>query len=279
MCSLDENSYPLDYFELFFDGSLMNTICAETNRYFELCSGADDVSTYSRIQRWTEATVPELYVFLALFLLMPLAKKHNLQDYWKMDSLTYLPVFGSYMARDRFLLLLRFLHFSDNEHADPHDRLAKVRFLLESIKDKIQNIFVPSQKLVIDESLVLLKGRLSFIQYKPSKKRMPKVVADDIQAVKRYDKRDIHGLMTLQEGRMVDTDKGDHRTDKPIKKPEYIMDYKNMRLMDKSDVQIASVECVRKSVKWYKKFFFHLVDVVVIHSFNLFLVNRGRSQL
>ena len=50
-------------------------------------------------------------------------------------------------------------------------------------------------------------------------------------------------------------------------KPECVLFYNvNMRLVDQSDGMIASVECARTTTKWYKKIFFHLLDVVVLNS-------------
>lgn len=46
----------------------------------------------------------------------------------------------------------------------------------------------------------------------------------------------------------------------------------NMSMVDKVDMQISTVECVRKSVKWYKKPFFHLMDLSVHNSYYLYLV-------
>lgn len=58
-------------------------------------------------------------------------------------------------------------------------------------------------------------------------------------------------LTTLHTGQMVDSGKTNG-----------IFYYNiNMRLVDKSNMMISGVECVRKTVKWYKKLFFNLVDV------------------
>ncbi len=36
-----------------------------------------------------------------------------------------------------------------------------------------------------------------------------------------------------------------------------------MRLVDKADGMISSIECAHKTLKWYKKLFFHLVDITM----------------
>ena len=42
-----------------------------------------------------------------------------------------------------------------------------------------------------------------------------------------------------------------------------------MRTVDQSYMQISYVQCVRKLVKWYKTFFFHLLDIAVFSSYVL----------
>ncbi|XP_050717184.1 piggyBac transposable element-derived protein 4-like [Eriocheir sinensis] len=74
------------------------------------------------------------------------------------------------MRRDRFLLLIRFLHFHDNNERDENDHLWKVRRVFTMNTKKYRQFFYPFCKVVIDETLVLFKGRLIFKQYIPSKR-------------------------------------------------------------------------------------------------------------
>ena len=50
-----------------------------------------------------------------------------------------------------------------------------------------------------------------------------------------------------------------------------------MRLVDKCDMQVGSVECVRKSLKWYKKMFMHIIDITVLNCYNLWMVKTGKK--
>ena len=94
--------------------------------------------------------------------------------YWSKDSILATPIFNQVMRRDRFLLLLRFLHFADNAQynpADPdRDKLYKCRSIINMIKDRCCRVYSPGKCLSMDESLVLFKGRLSFKQYISSKR-------------------------------------------------------------------------------------------------------------
>ncbi len=83
-------------------------------------------------------------------------------------------------------------------------------------------------------------------------------------------------LTTFHEGKIQGTGKFDYRSNTEIKKPDVVIDYThNMRLIDKADMliiadiadsMITMLVCVRKSVKWYKKLFFHMVDLVMLNA-------------
>ena len=75
------------------------------------------------------------------------------------------------MNRNRFLTLLRFLHSNDNEQQITDANLYKITSVINHLRTVFGESLVPCQNLCIDESLVLWKGRLSFKQYIPSKRR------------------------------------------------------------------------------------------------------------
>lgn len=103
----------------------------------------------------------EVYVFLALTMLMARNKKLEISDYWSTDPLLHQTIFGEHMRHDRYLLLLRMLHFSNNDDQILGDRLSKIRMPLQDITKNFKNAMIPFENLAIDESLVLWKVRLS----------------------------------------------------------------------------------------------------------------------
>lgn len=382
---VDMNSTELDYFQLFIDDELIDLIVQETNRYYQFIGNQRQglpLAPHSKMRRWHDTTGREVYTFLALTLLMAHIKKHMVRDYWNKDPLLSTPVFPKYMVRDRYQLLLRFIHFTDNERPLPNDRLWKVRPVMSMLIPKFRQYFIPYQKDVIDESLVLFKGRMKFKQYIPSKRHRfgikvfvlcdcqsgmildmivysgsdidvptddpigfagsvvktmmhryldkghilytdnwytgpllseylhihntgscgtlrkdkkftPKcggrerrgtcqrLKSDPSLFVRWTDKREVRMLTTVHRGNMEDSGKVDYKTNEPVMKPDCVIDYtKNMRLVDKSDAQIGTVECVRRTVKWYKKLFFHFVDVSMLNAFNIYrLVTRKKISL
>ena len=78
------------------------------------------------------------------------------------------------MTRDRFSLILKFLHLNDKngqiEKGNPgYDPLYKLRPLLTSLLRNFQANYNPGRELSLDEAMVSFKGRVWFIQYMPKK--------------------------------------------------------------------------------------------------------------
>lgn len=70
------------------------------------------------------------------------------------------------MGRGKFLVLLRCFHFAPNidniDQEQPLDRLYKVRPLINYFNNKMNSIYYPKKELLLDESMVLWRGRLFF---------------------------------------------------------------------------------------------------------------------
>ena len=59
--------------------------------------------------------------------------------------------------------------------------------------------------------------------------------------------------------------------DEKVSKPLAVIDYnKNMGLVDKSDMQMSFSDTTRRSMKWYKKLFFRLLDLTIYNAYILF---------
>ncbi|KAL1276403.1 hypothetical protein QQF64_036026 [Cirrhinus molitorella] len=115
---------------------------------------------------------------------------------------------------------------------------------------------------------------------RPNRKRMPtfscKMKKGEVKwirangsqlAVKWHDRRDVHVLTTIHPTGMAATGKLSHITGQPKMKPVCVLEYnKKMGAVDKADMMTGFLECARKSTKWYKKVFFHLLDTVVLNS-------------
>lgn len=146
-------------------------IVQQTNDYAIEVLATSSGTERSRITAWKELTVSELLIFLGLTIHTGTIKMNHIQDYWKQHRL-FSNCFGKYMSRDRYLLIMRCLHFTanlPNTHQNM-DRLYKIRPILNYFTEKMRTVYYPNKNLSLDESMVLWKGRLLFRQYMPKKR-------------------------------------------------------------------------------------------------------------
>lgn len=166
-----DGTSPSGLFSQLWDHTLMENIVTETNRYaWENISphfeNSDAMPTASRMRRWVDTTVSEMYRLVSVIILMGMCCRGRVDEYWTTGILG-MPGFRCLMSLDRFTLLMRFLHFADNNmiHAQGAERkLAKIAPILEHLNKKFKSVYTPRREVSIDESLLLWKGRLSWIQ-------------------------------------------------------------------------------------------------------------------
>lgn len=360
--NLGRSSKSLDYFRQLFSEDLVKFIVEKTNKYWCRQLKRD----YLDVSEGTD--VDELYCFIAASLLMTRNKKLSLKEYWSKDKLLRSDIFSVIISRDRYFSLLQMLHFTDIV-GHTTDRLHKINEVVEMLRTSFSNAFQPYQRLCIDESLLLYKGRLSFKQYIPSKrsrfgiksfllcdcktgyiqdiiiycgastsvtteypyigkpgnivmsllqsflnkghtvyldnwfssptlfnllhekgtnacgtvqkrrKDMPKIndklkkgeavfrSSENLLAMKWSDRKEFYMLSTIHNEEFAEVPKKS-RKNEFILRPKCVIDYNSsMGIIDKSDMVISTIDATRKSLKWYRKYFFHLIDICVWNAF------------
>lgn len=99
---------------------------------------------------------------------------------------------------------------------------------------------------------------------------------DTLLFIRWQDKREVTMLSTIHENTIMETNKIDQITGHPIRKPTMVIDYNsNIGLVDKSDMMLSSTECARKTTKWYKKMFFHVLDLMM---YNAYVMYKSKFQ-
>jgi len=167
---LRDNASFLDYVELYLTDAIINTIVVETNRFANnfLQELGDDIDNFY-LRHWEDVTHNEMKTFIGLLLLMGVIYKPSIRMYWSLDTIYSTPIFSQVMKRDRFELIMKFLHFNDNSTYDAtdenRDRLHKVRPLIDGLRERCRKVYYPGKNLSVDESLVLFKGRVHFKQF------------------------------------------------------------------------------------------------------------------
>ena len=168
------SAHPIDFLSLFLTDDFWNHITNETNRYAHQVLHSKELKPKSRFHSWCDVSVPEMKAFLSLHLSMGLVDKPEIEDYWATFWLTYTPGFGKVMSRNRFQMILSFLHFSDNNEyvrsGEPgHDKLFKVRPVIEKIIPRFAEVYSPLKELSLDEMTIAFKGRSTLKCYNPKK--------------------------------------------------------------------------------------------------------------
>ncbi|KAJ8316544.1 hypothetical protein KUTeg_005901 [Tegillarca granosa] len=79
------------------------------------------------------------------------------------------------MKRNRFQLILKYLHCNDNSTAvrrgvNGYDPAHKIRPILDLVNQRFKECYNLARDLTVDESIVGFKGRHNIVQYLPGKK-------------------------------------------------------------------------------------------------------------
>lgn len=154
---------PYDYFRLLLNNHFVERIIEYSNAYAFLVLGKNDLTPDSRITKWKDLTLDEFLKFVGLILHTGTIRLNRLQDYWKSDSLFNLPVFRQVMSRDRFLNIMRCWYASDPNDRDTSS-MDKIRFVVGHFNKMMNQVYYPEKDLLLDEAMVLWRGRLHFHQ-------------------------------------------------------------------------------------------------------------------
>lgn len=165
----------LAYFNLYLTEDIIAHMVEETNRRAQQLGQDPALKRRSRQHNWVDTTPDELRVFMALLLYQGIMHKPDIKIYWTTKPLFETPYVRKIMAQNRFLLLWKCLHFTDNTSVTTyltpaHKSFAKIKWFYEKLVERFSAVYIPEQNVAIDKSLMLWKGRLAMKQYIPLKR-------------------------------------------------------------------------------------------------------------
>ncbi|PNF14553.1 hypothetical protein B7P43_G14961 [Cryptotermes secundus] len=137
---------------LYFAG-IICLLVEETNRYYHQHVDRRQDGPSPR----PDVTESEKFLFLGIIIQMGHDNRGRLKDYWSTLEQFATPFYSKTMKRDRFLHILRFLHFDRN--ADSYDLLWKIRTIFDTLNDAFEKYYNPFEHLPIDKIIVKYKGR------------------------------------------------------------------------------------------------------------------------
>ena len=97
-----------------------------------------------------------------------------MENYWNTRWPFSTNSFRAIMSRDRFLLVMKFLHLADNSRMVPreqpgHSKIYKVEHVVNTLVNNYKSSYTLNKEISVDQSMISYKGRLSFLQYMPKK--------------------------------------------------------------------------------------------------------------
>jgi len=151
---------PYEYFKMFFKDEIFELIVTNTNLF-----------SSQNFENPITTNVDEIRNYIGIELLMSIVSMPAYTDFWS-TNLRYEPI-ASVMPLKRYKLLRRQLHFVDNLTIDQSDRYAKIRPILEHVKQNFLSV-EQGKRFSIDEMMIPYKGtkagtRRQYIRNKPKK--------------------------------------------------------------------------------------------------------------
>ena len=144
-------------------------VVEEINRYADQVLETQTVTRKSLLLEWKPTNIDEMSKFFGIILTMGMVNMPSSDCYWSKKKIYAYDFVRSNNAISRFFLLLRILHFNDNETVVHKNRLHKVEPIPEMLSNNFKSVYSPGEQLVVDESLVPFRGKIIFRQYIPGK--------------------------------------------------------------------------------------------------------------
>jgi hypothetical protein len=153
--SEDNTINPIDCYGHFITDKIIDLMVRETNRYAQQYLQSHAISRPSMFQQWKPTTTIEMIKFFGIIIEMGLVQMPKLKYYWSSSQLYGSQVIRNAMPRERFELLLKFWHFSNNNNKNSNqDRLFKLKPLLDLLKERFSSVYMPDSIISIDESMI-----------------------------------------------------------------------------------------------------------------------------
>lgn len=159
-------SAPMNFFELFVNGDLIDFIYDQTKLYNE----------WRRLKNGTKPiksiTKEEIKKVIGIVLHMGIVKLPNRRMYWAPDTRNEL--IAESMSRNRFDEIMTVLHYNDNnelpeKNSPLYNKCYKIQPLVDHFRKVFKQFVLPETHMSIDEQVVPFKGQHSLKRYLPKK--------------------------------------------------------------------------------------------------------------
>lgn len=171
---INEEISPSQFFNYFFDDELVQNIVDQTNLYYVQTIRKRPSTSSANVENTWSTTISEMRIFFAVTMTMSIVQKPEEKLYWTRRPSIFTPFYAKLMSHRKFSFIKKYLHFANNATYDPaihpQPKLNKIWPVYFHLNRKFQEAYTPQQHITIDESLMLYKGRLGWVQYIPMKR-------------------------------------------------------------------------------------------------------------
>ena len=154
-CAIGSVNSPTKAWKQIFTNSILDKIVKYTNEYGEIMA-----------KSWTNMTRDDLMDFICVLFVASVQKRKDKPSNWFSNNrILELPICKKITSGRKFLTMLRYIHCCSVEHqptGDDYDPTYKVAELKEYLEKRYSRLFLPSQQLSLDETLIRSFGRMKF---------------------------------------------------------------------------------------------------------------------
>lgn len=201
MSTILKDADPGAFYSLLVPDEIFDMIAEQTNLFALQSCGSRNLKPSSRSHAWKPTDKHEIKRFFGLILYMGLVRLPKLTYYWSKDKILGQTFPSTIMSRNRFEIILQYLHFSNNETANKSDRIFKMRPIIDMVNITFQKYYSPKEDICVDESQVPFRGRIAFRQYNKSKRHKYGLKLFKLCTIPGYTCK-----FSLYSGKNIDTD-------------------------------------------------------------------------
>jgi hypothetical protein len=144
---------PLQLFQEVFTDEVLRVVAENTNKYAYTRIAADRSG-----HLWRVITVRELKVWIALAILIGVARVRSLPEFWSTDERRGVFKASKFMSMKQFRLIKRYLHVSDPTQDCPF-WYSKVEPLASHCRGAFKRLYLPGSDVSVDEMVARFSGR------------------------------------------------------------------------------------------------------------------------
>jgi hypothetical protein len=169
-----EDLEPFQVFSRVMTDEVYELLVEETNSLARKTLAETTLKPFSIMKNWKDVDLVEMRAFVGILYYFGMVKMPSYKMYWSRDGISEMRGFRGIMSRNRWMAIWKCFHIVNNDDNPPrddpnHDKIHKIRPIMEILIRNWQSLYNPAQELSVDESIIAFKGRTGMRVYMPGK--------------------------------------------------------------------------------------------------------------